>query len=388
MIDREVDAQSTEIAHHEQLAALDDAIAAIASELSVERVLQLIVDRVRDLVDAEYAALGIIGPSDGIEQFITSGISAEQRAAIGALPRGHGLLGLIIREGRSFRIDDIATDSRRYGFPPNHPKMHAFLGAPVRSRGRTIGNLYLTNKTTAPTFIEDDLETVERFALHAGIAIENARLHEEVQRLAIVDERQRISQDLHDSIIQSLYGISLSLEDLPDVMAEDASAGVARIERAIDSIHATIRDLRNVIMGLETDHLDEADLVARVESLAAEFSANTMIDLEVTISTLPSLPSEHAAHLLSITREGLSNVARHSGATRAWLSVDESDEVVRLVIRDNGRGFDTEAPRAVDRHGLGNLQARAEAAGGLLKIESDVGAGTELTAEIPTTEKT
>ena len=129
--------------------------------------------------------------------------------------------------------------------------MHSFLGTPIRNKGRTIGDLYLTNKTTAATFDDEDLRVIERFALHAGIAIENARLHEEVQRLAIVDERQRISQDLHDSIIQSLYGISLSLEDLPDVMAEDPAQGVVRTDRAIDAIHATIRDLRNFIMGLE-----------------------------------------------------------------------------------------------------------------------------------------
>ncbi len=354
--------------HEDQLAALDDAIRAIALELSVERVLQLIVDRVRDVAQAQYAALGIASPSGELEQFITSGITAEQRAQIGPLPRGHGLLGLIIDGDRSILIDDIALDARRYGFPPSHPEMHAFLGTPIRNKGRTIGDLYLTNKTTAPTFDAEDLRVIERFALHAGIAIENARLHEEVQRLAIVDERQRISQDLHDSIIQSLYGISLSLEDLPDVMAEDPAQGIVRTDRAIDAIHATIRDLRNFIMGLETDRMDEADLAARVESLAAEFSANTMIDLEVTIGALPVLPADHAAHILSITSEGLSNVARHSGATRAWLDLGETDGIVRLVIGDNGHGFDTELPRSADRHGLANLRSRAEAAGGSLAI--------------------
>src|SRR5215218_9988563 len=306
MIDPDVRTERAEIAKDEQLAALDEAIRAIAGELSVERGLQLIVDRVRVLAKAQYAALGIVGPNGRIDQFITSGITDEQRRLIGPLPEGHGFLGLIMRERRSLLIDDIALDQRRYGFPAGHPEMHPFLGTPVFSKGRPVGNLYLTNKITAPTFNEADVELVERFALHAGIAIENARLHEEVQRLAIVDERQRISQDLHDSIIQSLYGISLSLEDLPEVIAEDPAAGTARTERAIDSIHATIRDIRNFIMGLQTDLLDETDLAERLDSLAAEFRANTMIDLEATIGPVPPLPTEHAAHLLSITREGLS----------------------------------------------------------------------------------
>ena len=186
--------------HRQQLEALDSAVRGIAEVQSVDKVLQLIVDRVRELIGAEYAALGIVGPFDNIEQFVTSGLSPVERERIGELPEGHGLLGLIIQEDSSFLIDDIATDHRRYGFPPNHPEMHSFLGAPVRSKGRSIGNLYLTNKMSGATFSAADLRLVEMFALHAGIAMENARLHAEVQRLAVGDERQRISQDLHDSM--------------------------------------------------------------------------------------------------------------------------------------------------------------------------------------------
>ena len=211
-----------------RLEALDQAIRGIAGLLATDQVLQLIVDRVRDLLDAEYAALSILGPHGLIELFITSGITAEQREAIGPIPRGHGLLGLIIREGRTLRIDDIGRHPDSYGFPAHHPEMHSLIGAPVRAKGRTVGNLYLTNKLTAATFSDEDERLVETFALHAGIAIENARLHEELQRLAVVDERDRISQDLHDSIIQSLYALSLSLEDLPEMFAEDPSSATVR----------------------------------------------------------------------------------------------------------------------------------------------------------------
>ena len=243
-------ARADAAAANRRLEALDQAVRGIAGVLSTDVVLQLIVDRVRELAGAQYAALGIVGPHGLIELFITSGISAEQRAAIGPTPRGHGLLGLIIREGRSLRIDDIASHPHSYGFPPHHPEMHSLLGVPVRAKGRIVGDLYLTNKMTAPTFTEDDERLMDMFALHAGIAIENARMHEELQRLAVVDERDRISQDLHDSIIQSLYALGLSLEDLPDMFAEDRDEAVVRVERAIDSIHATIRDMRNLILGL------------------------------------------------------------------------------------------------------------------------------------------
>ena len=370
----------------EQLEGLDEAVRGIASILSIEDVLQLIVDRVRDLVGSRYAALGIVGPFGQIEQFIVSGISDELRAKLGPPPRGHGLLGLIIREDRSLLIDDIATDPQRYGFPEHHPDMHSLLGVPVRSKGSTIGNLYLTDKLNAATFNEADLRLVERFALHAGVAIENARLHEEIGRLAIVEERQRISQDLHDSIIQSLYGISLSLEDLPDVIAEDPAEGAARADKAIDSIHATIRDIRNFIMGLQPELLAGTDLPTGIRTLAAEFEANTLIDLELDINPNVAEPSKDiSVHVLAIIREALSNIARHSSATRASIELSLDHEAMRLAIKDNGHGFDVNEARSSSHRGLMNLTARSAAIGATMSLESETGRGTRLELKIPTT---
>jgi signal transduction histidine kinase len=367
-----------------RLEALDAAVRGIAGVLSVERVLQLIVDRVRELVGAQYAALGIVGPFGAIEQFITSGISRDGRAAIGAPPRGHGLLGLIIREDRALRIDDLAHDPRRYGFPAHHPQMHSFLGVPVRSKGQSIGNLYLTNKATEPVFSDEDERLVEMFALHAGIAIENARLHEEVQRLAVVEERHRISQDLHDNIIQSLYAVTLSLDDLPELLTSESGEAGARLDRNIDALHQIMRDIRNFILGLRPELLDEADLASSLGSLAEEFRLNTLIDLEVQIEEpLPELPATAAGHLLAMVREGLSNIARHSSATRASLELRRETDALRLVIGDNGKGFETGVARSAGQHGLANLLSRAEALGGSLTIHSEPAAGTRLTARIP-----
>ena len=140
--------------------AFDAATRAIAGLKSVDEVLQVIVDQVRPLVGARYAALGIVGADGVIERFITSGITQEQRARIGDLPRGHGFLGLIMRENRPIRSADIATDPRRHGFPPHHPPMHTFLGVPVNVQGRSIGNLYLTDKDGTEEFSEADQRLV------------------------------------------------------------------------------------------------------------------------------------------------------------------------------------------------------------------------------------
>ncbi len=267
----------------ERLAALDAATRGIANVLEVDTVLQLIVETVRDLVRARYAALGIVDSVGVIERFVTVGINPEVRERIGQLPRGHGLLGLIIRQGRAFRIPEIAEHPDSSGFPPHHPPMHSFLGVPVTVKGVSVGNLYLTEKIDASEFSEDDQALVETFALHAGIAIENARLHEQVQRLAIVEERERIAKDLHDGVIQSIYAVGLSLEDLPEVMSEDAGEAKVRIDRAIDALHMTIRDIRNFIMGLRPELLDQRDLVGSLVALAEEVRLNSMVEIETSI---------------------------------------------------------------------------------------------------------
>ena len=239
------------------------------------------------------------------------------------MPRGHGLLGLIVRENRSFRIPDLAVDPRRYGFPPHHPPMHSFLGVPVTVQGRSVGNLYLTNKTGADEFSEDDQALVETFAVHAGIAIENARLHEQVQRLAVVDERERISKDLHDGIIQNLYAVGLSLEDVPELVRSDPDEVERRVERAIDSLHLTIRDIRNFIFGLRPELLSGTTLISGLVAIVEEFRHNSMIDIELHVGDMETEPDDDTtAHLLGIVNESLSNVARHSGATSATVFVE------------------------------------------------------------------
>jgi signal transduction histidine kinase len=277
----------------EVIDAFDVATRAVASLQSVDEVLQVIVEQVRPLVGARYAALGIVDEAGGIDRFITSGIDEDTRARIGDLPRGRGLLGLIIRENRPYRIRDIATDDRRFGFPPNHPPMHSFLGVPVTVQGASIGNLYLTEKVGAEEFSAEDQRLVETFALHAGIAIENARLHEQAERLAVVDERERIGQDLHDGIIQSLYAVGLSLEDVPELIRDDPDEVERRVERAIESLHLTIQDIRNFIFGLRPELLSGTSLAAGLVAIVEEFRHNSMIDLELDLGRCRGAGSRH-----------------------------------------------------------------------------------------------
>ena len=368
----------------DELAALDTATRGIAGVLDLDRVLQLITDRVRELAHAQYAALGIVDQEGGFERFITSGMSRAERERIGAPPRGHGLLGAIVASNQPIRVHDIATDPRRYGFPSHHPGMRTLLGVPVTAKGRSIGRLYLTNKLPSGDFTEDDERMVEMFALHAGIAIENARLHEQVQRLAIVEERERIGRDLHDGIIQSIYAVGLSLEDVPELMEDEPEVARGRVERAIDSLDQSIRDIRNFIFGLRPELLEQAGLLGGLAALADEFRVNSMVDVDVETYGVEDvdLTPDQTGQLLSIAREALSNVARHSKATRGTIRVEAHDGTIRLAVSDNGVGFVPDRQRGPSHQGVINMRARAAAIGGILQLESEPGAGTRIIVEV------
>ena len=367
------------------LEALDAAVRGIGGTLDLEQVLQLIVDRVRDLVAAQYAALGIVDEADLIADFITSGINIEQRAAIGDLPHGRGLLGLIIRENRSYRIPNIAQHPESYGFPANHPPMHSFLGVPVTVRGEVVGRLYLTNKLRAAEFSADDQVLVEMFALHAGIAIENAHLYERAQRLVVLDERDRISRDLHDGVIQSIYAVTLSLDDIPELVGESSPEAGQRVDDAIDALQTVIRDLRNFIYGLAPLLLDSGGLLDGLQTLAAELRRNTGTEIEVLGEEPDDMSAEVFAELLVIAREALANVARHSIATNASIHVVAPEGRVQLEIADDGRGFKLGADVAHGHHGLANMRARAEALGGSINIQTAPGTGTRIIVAVPRT---
>ena len=370
----------------EALYALDRATRAIAGELDLDRVLQLIVDSARDLVGSKYAAVGIVDASGHIERFITSGISTELRAQIGPLPEGHGLLGTIIRDGVTLRIPDIAQHSDSFGFPPHHPPMHSLLGLPIRVGGATVGDFYLTEKVGAAEFSDDDEELVEMFALHAGLAIQNARLHQDLQQLAVVDERLRISRDLHDGVIQSIYAVSLSLEDVPELIEASAPEAIDRVDRAIDRLHLTIGDIRTFIVGLGPEA--GAGLRLTLETLARELLAGSTTQLSIDLSGAASLDGRltpEAAHeLVQVVREALSNVARHSGAGRAKLVLLVDGDVAELRVEDNGSGFDPGQRFGTGHFGLANLRGRAAAVGGTLTIESQAGKGTSIIVRLPT----
>lgn len=373
----------------ETIEALDEATRAISEVLDIEWVLQLITDRVASLVDARYAALGIADINGRMERFITTGLTPEERAAIGPLPVGHGLLGLIIREGRSLRTPDIAAHPDSVGFPPNHPPMRSLLGVPIIVAGQAIGDLYLTEKRRAAEFTDADQRVVELFARHAGIAIQNARLHDRLAALRVVEERERIGRDLHDGVIQGLYAVGLSLEDV-DLLVETApDEAAARIDAAIDAIHRSIADIREFVTGLRPG-MSGAGLASGIAALADSLRLTTTIDVETHVTAsraeMSFLHDAARNELLHLVREALSNVSRHARATRAEVRLERVGDDLRLEVRDNGVGFDPASVASEGHHGLVNVRERAAGTGGRLEIDSRPGAGTRVIVHVPITD--
>ena len=172
---------------HERYERLLEAGLALGAELSLPVALQRIVELAAELAGARYGALGVLGRDGRISEFITTGVTAEERAAIGHIPVGRGILGVLIDDARPLRLHDIADDPRSVGFPASHPPMRSFLGVPVAARGRVYGNLYLTEKRGGEDFDADDERALVLLAAQAGVAIENAHLYEEAQ-----DRAQRL----------------------------------------------------------------------------------------------------------------------------------------------------------------------------------------------------
>jgi signal transduction histidine kinase len=248
------------VASRERLSALLDAVVAIGGDLDLRSTLQRIVEAACRLVGARYGALGVIGDDRMLVEFITHGVDPRTHAAIGDLPRGHGVLGLLIDEPRPIRLDDITRHPRAYGFPPNHPPMHSFLGVPVRIRGQVFGNLYLAEKEGGGQFGRDDEDLVVALAVAAGAAIDNARLFAQARR------RQRWLEAAAE-ITAVLLG------DVRRTQALELVATRAREVAEADLAMVLLRDDTGSLVVEVVSGCDERLLGARITVPGSEFAA-------------------------------------------------------------------------------------------------------------------
>jgi len=362
------------------LQGLWDATGVVATLPDLGGVLQQIVDLSRTLFGAEYAALAVLSDEDPskIRQFITSGLSDEERRRIGQLPTGKGLLGKVIREKRPLRIQHIPEHPDSAGFPPHHPAMDSFLGLPLLYRGTVVGHLYMTNKPGG--FTPQDEMLAQLFGRQAAVVISNARLYREREMLATAQERERIGRELHDGVLQTLYGLTLSLDSLLDTEPDLSPTAQKELSRITEVLSLTMTDIRMYIQTLAQSDVDLrvalVDMLQRgggMQDIVLEFRDNQYLELD----------PEVVHDIVMSVQEAVSNARRHGEASRIVVGWEALEDWYRVWIQDNGRGFDP-AEVSTDHHfGLRNMRRRMEHWQARMTVESRPGSGTTVTFWFP-----
>ena len=369
----------------ERLIVLHQASLELVKDVSLDHLLERIAQVACEQAEARYAALGVLDDHGKLVKFISVGMSDGEIKMIPHPPVGKGLIGELMNADFPLRLPVIQDHPRSVGFPPNHPYMVSFLGVPILAANRQLGQIYLTEKIGAPEFTADDEKIIQMLATYAVAAIQNAQLHENTRRLAVLEERERIGMDLHDGIIQAIYGVGLSLESTLHIIEENPEDAREQVKRSIGGLNQAIRDLRAYIMDLRPRQLGNNGLMSGIKSLISEFRANSlaMVSLSGPDHELLEMPQSHSLALFRICQESLANVAKHAKAKNVQISVWSTDDRVLMEIHDDGRGFVTEKMSTTIGHGLANMQTRAHSAGGDIDISSAVDEGTTILAWVP-----
>ena len=369
----------------ERLIALHKASLDLIKDVALDHLLEQIAAIACEQADARYAALGVLDDSGKLVKFITVGMSDDEIKHLAHPPVGKGLIGELMDAELPLRLPKLQDHPRSVGFPANHPPMASFLGVPIRAAAKQLGQIYLTEKIDAAEFTADDEKIIQMLAAYAAAAIQNARLHENTHRLAVLEERERIGMDLHDGIIQSIYGVGLSLEGALHSIDEDSDDAKQRIQHSIEALNQAIRDLRAYILDLRPRQMGNDGLMSGLKRLTTEFRVNSLTEVVLTgpEDGLIDLPPSQSLAFFHICQEALGNAAKHAKAKKVEISLWYTDDRALMEIHDDGKGFDMEKQTLSIGHGLANMQTRAESAGGDLDISSAAGEGTTILAWVP-----
>ncbi|MFI6050018.1 GAF domain-containing sensor histidine kinase [Streptomyces violascens] len=376
------------------LAAVSTALLAMSRHLEVGDVLKTITASARELLDAEYAALGVPDDHGGFAQFVVDGVSDEQWRAIGPLPRQHGILAAMLHEEKAERLADVRKDPRFEGWPSAHPDMSDFLGMPIRDGEETLGALFLANKRCPKVslsrrgdrcgFTEHDEELLRLLAQHAAIALTNARLYERSRELTIAEERSRLAHELHDAVSQKLFSLRLTAQAAAALVDRDPVRAKGELQQVAALAAEAADELRAAVVELRPAALEEDGLVhtlrTQIQVLDRAHAARVTFDNQ----GVRALPPAQEEALLRVAQEALHNALRHSGAGRVDVVLERRGQGAVLRITDNGRGFEPSRVRRAGRHlGLVSMRHRASGVGGRLTVQSAPGEGATIEMEVP-----
>jgi signal transduction histidine kinase len=366
------------------LEAVSAAVLAMSRHLEVREVLQTIVASARELLGAEYAALGVPDDHGGFAQFVVDGVSDEQWKAIGPLPRQHGILAAMLHEASAQRLTDVRKDPRFEGWPSAHPDMSDFLGMPVLDGDEILGALFLANKKGPSGFGDEDEALLRTLAAHAAIALVNARLYERSRELTLVGERARIAHELHDAVSQKLFSLRLTAQAAAALVDRDPARAKDELRQVAMLAAEAADELRAVVVEMRPAALDEDGLLAALRSEVQVLDRAHSARVEFTSCKMRALPAAQEEAVLRVAQEALHNALRHASATAVTVRLEGRGRGAVLKVTDDGCGFDPSVVRSAGRHlGLVSMRDRASGAGGSLTVQSEPGKGTVIEMEVP-----
>lgn len=364
----------------EVLQAVSSAVLAVTRHLSVREVLQVIVRSAQRLLDARYAALGVPDDDGSFAEFVAEGVTDKQWEAIGPLPRQHGMLGAMLREGAPVRLPDLREDPRFEYWPKAHPVIKDFLGVPITGGDEVLGIIFLANKRSAGGFTAEDQDLLTLFAAHAAIAMTNARLYERGRELAMLEERNRVARELHDAVTQKLFSLRLTAQAASALLVADPARAAAELERVQRLAGEALAELRAVIVELRPAELDRHGLAETLRKHVHLLDRLHGSRVVFEAGELPPLGSAVEVALFRVAQEALHNALRHSGAGRVSVRLSYRDDGrLTLAVEDDGSGFEPGGSRGL---GLVSMKERAESVGGVMTVVTAPGEGTTVSVEV------
>ncbi len=364
-----------------RLEAIREIATAILAGIQSEVVLELVAERARELVGADLATLATPGPEpDTLVIDVADGEHADELRGT-VFPRNESVSGEVIASGEPVVLEDAASDERAFQPLVKLGEMGPAMFVPLIVKGSAFGTLAVANRVGGRPFDEEDLALVQTFAGQAAVALEYGRAQRDLQRLVVMEDRERIAKELHDGVIQSLFAVGMGLQ-ATGIMSRDPELQ-RRIESSVEEMDRVIRDLRNYIFGLRPGILADRQLDQALRGLAEDFQEKTGVVTVVDVDRrLAAELSSRAGDIVQVAREALSNVGRHAQAATCRIALRAQDGRAIMEIDDDGTGFDLEWARGRGQ-GLGNLHGRAKTLGADLTVESALGKGTTVRLSIP-----
>jgi signal transduction histidine kinase len=384
---RELEASLDETSRrNRELTAVNRVAATIGQSLDLDQVLHEALDELMDVAEMEYGSIFLMEPDgQSLRLHAYHNQSEDYARQYNRLEVGEQLTGEVAQTGKVLLQEFPANDPRT-----THPVLRKenykrfYLGVPLKSKGQVVGVVDLTSQTVRQ-IEQRDLDLLSAIGNQIGIAVDNARLYQQAQQIASLEERNRLARDLHDSVTQTLFSITLTAESAKAMMTRRPEKVEAQVDRLQNLARGALAEMRALIFQLRPAALQEQGLIAALEKHVAAIRAKEPFEVDLNIVGDRRLSEEHEQTLYRIMQEAFNNIIKYAHASHVWVSLIIDDQEASLTIRDDGQGFDAAtvlAQRNRSSLGLTSMRERAELSGGTFTIESSPGNGTTISVRL------